>query len=102
MSIALVFFSGESLRAGFKTIADIFVPSTGLPNTGLDTKNLAILIASLIVWIFVSSLNKQKENENISYKIMRWILLYVLIFTVILFGSYGPGYSAAEFIYQGF
>ncbi len=102
MSLALVFFSGESLRAGFKTIADIFVPSTGLPNTGLDTKNLAILIASLIVWILVSSLKKQKENENISYKIIRWILLYVLIFTVILFGSYGPGYSAAEFIYQGF
>ena len=33
---------------------------------------------------------------------VRWILLYGLLFMVILFGVYGPGYDAAAFIYGGF
>ena len=102
MSLALVFFSAESLRAGFGTIADAFVSSGHITDVGLDTKNLAILITSLIAWILVSCLRRQKEYENRSYGIIRWVVLYGLIFAVILFGSYGPGYSAAEFIYQGF
>ena len=34
--------------------------------------------------------------------VFRWILYYGLLFAVILFGFYGPGYDAGEFIYQNF
>ena len=33
---------------------------------------------------------------------VRWIIWFALLFYTILLGEYGPGYSAAEFIYQGF
>ena len=33
---------------------------------------------------------------------LRWLIWFCLLFYVILLGEYGPGYSAAEFIYQGF
>ena len=33
---------------------------------------------------------------------VRWLIWYALLFYVILLGYYGPEYSAAEFIYQGF
>ena len=33
---------------------------------------------------------------------VRWLIFYALLFYTILLGYYGPGYSAAEFIYQGF
>ena len=33
---------------------------------------------------------------------VRWLIWFCLLFYVILLGEYGPGYSAAEFIYQGF
>jgi hypothetical protein len=33
---------------------------------------------------------------------VRWILYLALLFFVIVFGNYGPGYSSSAFIYQGF
>ncbi|MCR5798941.1 MAG: MBOAT family protein [Lachnospiraceae bacterium] len=38
-------------------------------------------------------------RQNIA---VRWIIILAFIFVVILLGNYGPGYDAAEFIYQGF
>ena len=32
----------------------------------------------------------------------RWAIWFALLFYVVLLGEYGPGYSAAEFIYRGF
>ena len=49
---------------------------------------------------------QQKEGvrDRIAKKALpvRWMMWYVLLFAVILLGCYGPGYSASEFIYQGF
>ena len=45
------------------------------------------------------SIREWLAKKNI---VVRWMLLYALLFWVILMGNYGPGYSAAEFIYQGF
>ena len=33
---------------------------------------------------------------------VRWLFWLCLLFFVIIFGEYGPGYSSAAFIYQGF
>lgn len=34
--------------------------------------------------------------------VFRWGIYYLLIFSVLIFGFYGPGYSASEFIYENF
>ncbi|MDO4298895.1 MAG: MBOAT family O-acyltransferase [Lachnospiraceae bacterium] len=34
--------------------------------------------------------------------VIRWCILYLMLFTIILFGVYGPEYDAAQFIYGGF
>lgn len=72
---------------------------------GLDVVEAGITVLSLLLLGAVSVM-QQKEGvrERIARKPLpvRWILWYALLFSVILLGCYGPGYSASEFIYQGF
>lgn len=72
---------------------------------GLDGIETAVAVCSLLL-LWGVSLKQRKESvrECIAKKPLplRWILWYALLFAVILLGYYGPGYSAAEFIYQGF
>lgn len=72
---------------------------------GLDFIELGIMIVSLFILLFVSILQqKGSVRDRIAgFKLpVRWIIWYGLLFYVILLGYYGPGFSAAEFIYQGF
>lgn len=32
----------------------------------------------------------------------RWSILYTVIFIIIIFGAYGPGYDAVAMLYAGF
>ena len=72
---------------------------------GLNQIETVIAAVSLLLLYFVSILQQKGSVRNrIAHKPLpvRWIIWYVLLFSVILFGCYGPGYSAGEFIYQGF
>lgn len=72
---------------------------------GLDGIELAVTVLSLLLLWAVSLLQRKGSvRDGIAKKPLplRWLLWYFLLFAVILFGCYGPGYSATEFIYQGF
>ncbi len=112
MSFALLFFRAKDLKTGFVMIAKLFAKwnpevlyDGSILNLGLDIKDIVILAASLMI-LFAVSILQEKESicERLSRFniIVRWGVLFVGIFAVIIFGSYGPGYDAAEFIYQGF
>lgn len=72
---------------------------------GLDAIEAVVTVLSLLL-LFAVSVMQQKEGvrDRIARRALpvRWILWYALLFAVILLGCYGPGYSASEFIYQGF
>ena len=72
---------------------------------GLNVPEFAIVILSLLLLLVVSILQQKDSVRNLIASRplpIRWLIWYALLFTVILFGCYGPEYSAAEFIYQGF
>lgn len=73
---------------------------------GLNVYDFAILGISLIVLLVVSVMQEYKINirEELSKQnlLFKWMIYYVLIFSVIIFGIYGAGYSAQSFIYGGF
>lgn len=76
-----------------------------LLNLGLDWIEMGIMIVSLLLLLLISTLQqKGSVRDRIAgLKLpIRWIIWYALLFYVILLGYYGPGFSAAEFIYQGF
>ena len=62
-------------------------------------------VVSLLMLLAVS-LYRQKGSVRAKIAswpiVCRYLFWYALVFYIILLGNYGPDYSAAEFIYQGF
>lgn len=76
-----------------------------LANIGLDKPDLMVLVVSLLV-LFVISLLQQKGSvrEMLARQnlVFRWGVILALIFSILIFGYYGPGYDATSFIYGQF
>lgn len=73
---------------------------------GLDAKNLGALVCAVLVLIFVSMkqesgvrIREALEKQNIWFQ---WLMTAGILWTIAVFGVYGPGYDAAAFIYGGF
>lgn len=107
-----LFFRSASVGDAFQMLrkaVSVFNPQIlwngSLLTLGLNGTELIITMVSLFI-LWGVSLLKQKGSvrDRIAAKELpiRWIIWYALLFYVILLGCYGPGYSAAEFIYQGF
>ena len=78
----------------------------GLAQMGLSTPDLAVLGGAILVLLIADTLkyngigaNALILNSNI---IIRFILVLALLFSVLVFGIYGAGYEAAQFIYFQF
>lgn len=73
---------------------------------GFNTSDFIVLIIGTIIMFLVSLLQEKGYNlrEKISKQniIFRWSLYYLAIFSIIILGVYGKGYSASSFIYGQF
>ncbi len=111
-NIGFVFFRADSVADAWRMLGSavtVWNPQVlvngALFGLGLDWIEFTIALVSLGMLLAVSSLQeKGSVRERIGKKKLpvRWAVWYALVFYVILLGYYGPGYSAAEFIYQGF
>lgn len=107
-----LFFRAESVPAALRLLKSAvstwnpYVLWNGsLLTLGLNGVEFAITAVSLLLLLLISILQqKGSVREMIGRKVLpiRWLIWYALLFYVILLGCYGPEYSAAEFIYQGF
>lgn len=73
---------------------------------GFNTSDFVVLAVGVIIMFLVSLLQEKGYNlrEKISKQniFFRWTLYYVAIFSIIILGIYGKGYSASSFIYGQF
>ncbi len=110
--IGELIFRAPTLKVAFGMLKGIFTNFTFVKfnkeifSLGLDIKDYAIILIAL-VFIFIMSLLKEKGinvRENISNKniVIRWILYYALIVSIVIFGAYGPGYAPVDPIYADF
>lgn len=112
VNIGFVFFRADSAVAACHMLASaVRIGNVGelfhgsLFSLGLDIIEFTIAVVSLLILLTISLLQQKRDvREWIAQKriVVRWGIWYALLFYVILLGYYGPGYSAAEFIYQGF
>ena len=73
---------------------------------GLDRRNFWLVLIALMLLLIVSVLHERGTcvRDIIAQKniLVRWTVYYALIFSIIIFGIYGPGYDASSFIYAQF
>lgn len=111
-SLAMIFFRAPSIMQGLRIIKRMFVfnPWVLLDNktlytAGLDMLDFRVLIISVIVLFVVDLLSRKGSvREKLSKQniIVRWTIIYALLFAIIIFGCYGVGYDPTTFIYQEF
>ena len=72
---------------------------------GLDKYNLIFMFASVVLIVIFDILRlkvdlyRWLQKRNI---VIRWIIYFALIWIILIFGIYGPGYSENTFIYIQF
>ena len=75
-------------------------------NYGMDRANFYLAAAALFVQFLVSWI--QRDGDSLRSRIevqplfIRWGVILAAIFAVLLFGVYGPGFDAGQFIYFQF
>ena len=73
---------------------------------GIQYRDLNIIVIGIILLIIVAILREKYEYAREWIKkqsfVFRWVIWLALFVITIVYGQYGPGYNAAEFIYQGF
>lgn len=112
--IAWIFFRVKSLKDGLIYIQRIFtridpwsVFDQSCYTWGLNVRELNILLLAIIVMFIVDKrkyLNKESfESFMIKQNILfQWCVIIGLLFTIIIFGVYGPTYGVSQFIYFQF
>lgn len=118
ITFLLAAFSLVIFRANGATEAGLIVKSMfhaqnihvlfdgSLYNLGLDQKNFAFMIVSILILIVADALHyrgfsfrKWLPAQNLWF---RWLVYIALIESLLVFGIWGSGYNAASFIYFQF
>ena len=108
VDFAWIFFAADSLGIAVKIINQmVTVPkTTGLCELGLNKANWIVLAAAILILIIVDILHEKQisifEAVHRQEIWFRWALYLGIIWSIIMFGVYGVGYDASQFIYFQF
>ncbi len=114
VDFAWIFFRCNSLRESITYIGLIIsrpdpwmLVNGSFYSLGLSAVEFWIAIVSLLVLLLVDSIRYKKNMQLYEYLNtqslwFRWGIYILLVVAIFLFGIYGPGYDAAEFIYFQF
>lgn len=114
VTLAWIFFRADTKEVAILYIGGIFsIPNVkflfdgSLYNLGLDHNSFAVALAGVII-ILIFDLIKYRKKQDVETLIyekstpVRWTLILLLIASIVIFGEYGLGYNAKEFIYLQF
>lgn len=108
--IGELIFRAENVSSALVMIKKIFtifsINKEEFMALGIDLPDVFVLVIALTI-VFIVSIFREKgiclrskiENKNI---VIRWFIYYLLIFSIIIFGAFGPGYAPVDPIYADF
>jgi len=75
-------------------------------NYGLNRREFWMILFCVGILMLAETLKEKgvhiREAIAAEPVVLRWGAYYALIFAILIFGFYGPGYNTADFIYAGF
>lgn len=112
MCITWTFFNSESLALGFWRLKNSLIEGNwyalfdrSMYALGLTQDDFVIVLISFIIVLAISVMQekgiKVRETFEKQGLVFKWAILLGGIFAIIIFGVYGPGYNAVDFIYRG-
>lgn len=113
VTIAWIIFRAKSLKAGLIMIRNVFgyynpwtIFGVELFDAGLDYYDFDVLRTCIVALIGISylqergiSLHKWLQEQHL---VIRWCIYIIVIVSIWVFGTYGYGFNAQDFIYGGF
>ena len=99
----------ENTKLLFRQIATDFQPwiffDQSLYTYGLTASHWLVIIFSLLLVWRISLMQEQGSVRELLAKqniVFRWAVIYLAIFSILIFGIYGPGFNASSFVYMQF
>ena len=113
VNIGMLMFRADDLKIFGQMLVSMFhnftfsvLTSGDLFEVKLDVYDFLLLAFGALVLLLVGLYQEKGHHirEEIATKniVLRWVLYYGLIFSVIILGAYGSGYEVAGFIYAQF
>lgn len=110
---AWIFFRAENMTVALDMVHRIFtqfdpwiLTDGRFLELGLDGANWVVLLVSvgILFGVSVAGYLKKPLRDGVlgTNLICRWCIYFALLFAVLIFGIYGPEYSASQFIYFQF
>lgn len=112
--LGFIFFRAESVRDGIGYIGrmatdfDIWSLTSGnIYHMGLDAKEMGVLFGAVLVLLFVDRCYDRKKlyfDELVKGQSLavQYVTVIALLIVILVFGVYGQGYDAVQFIYFQF
>lgn len=96
----------DEIKVGFSIFNPWIFFDKSFVNMGLSYRDWNILIFGILL-LFIAGIIQEKYGEvrkwiKGQFLPFRWLIWIFLFLFIVINGTYGPGYSAAEFIYRGF
>lgn len=110
--LAWILFRAESLTAGIRMLKSLFTVynpwilfNDSVFGLGLDLKECMLLLLAILL-LFAVSLRQRKADVGDwilrQHLILRWAVYIGGILIIVVYGTYGFGFNAQDFIYGGF
>ena len=93
-----LFFTDQSLSRGLSEISGL----------GVSKKEFLILLLGAVLIFCVSVWQERHEKLTVREVLdkksafMRWCVIFIAVMALVVFGVYGSGYNAADFVYMQF
>lgn len=107
-----IFFRTSSVSDAFGMFARLGITGGGFPilSFGLDELDWKVAIISMLLVLIVSALEEKFDKEGVSiYKklddqpiLFKWLVLYLIVISIVIFGVYGGEATHVNFIYENF